>query len=66
MKKLYTLRFSAGTEPEIKGTKEELIAELQNLIDEIEEIDEDDTGVFKMVNLYDLDGSDYITASIEE
>ena len=66
MKKHYTLRFSAGTEPAIMGTKEELIAELQNLIDEIEEIDEDDTGVFKMVNLYDLDGSDYITASIEE
>ena len=64
--KHYTLRFSAGTEPEIMGTKEELIAELQNLIDEIEEIDEDDTGVFKMVNLYDLNGNDYITASIEE
>ena len=41
--KHYTLSFHPGTEAEISGTKAELISNLQNLIDEIKEIDEDDT-----------------------
>ena len=39
MKQHYTLRFAPGTVPEITGSKEELVGELQNLIDRIESMD---------------------------
>ena len=65
MKQHYTLRFAPGTVPEIVGTKEELIAELQNLIDEISAIDEEDYPVFQTATLYDTNGNDYLTATIE-
>ena len=65
MKQHYTLRFAPGTVPEIVGTKEELIGELQNLIDEISAIDEEDYPVFQTATLYDMNGTDYLTATIE-
>jgi len=65
VKQHYTLRFAPGTVPEIVGTKEELIAELQNLIDEISAIDEEDYPVSQTATLYDTNGNDYLTATIE-
>lgn len=41
--KHYTLSFHPGSDTAVSGTKAELISNLQNLIEEIEEIDEDDT-----------------------
>lgn len=63
--KYYTLEFKAGTINEIKGSKAELIGELQNLIDRIEAMDEELTDEFAMVPLYNMDGVDYITATIQ-
>ena len=63
--KYYTLAFTPGSIPEIKGSKADLIGELENLIDRIEQIDEEDTGVFEQVPLYDMDGTDYIMATIQ-
>ena len=64
--KHYTLSFHPGTEAEISGTKAELIAELQNLIDEIDALDEDDsfTG-YLTIPLHDTFGF-AIDARIEE
>ena len=58
----YTLKFEPATVSEIKGSKAELIGELQNLIDRIEAMDEELTDEVDMVPLYDMDGVDYITA----
>ena len=66
MQKRYTLKFQPGTEPEIVGTKTELIAELQNLIDEISCLDEEDEDISKTVVIYDTNGTDYIEARITE
>ena len=63
--KYYTLEFKAGTTTEIKGSKAELIGELQNLIARIEAMDEELTDEFDMVPLYDMTGTDYITATIQ-
>ena len=65
MKQHYTLRFAPGTVSEITGSKEELVGELQNLIDRIEAMDEDITDEVDMIDLYDMDGVDYITATIQ-
>ena len=62
--KYYTLKFEPATVSEIKGSKAELIGELQNLIDRIEAMDEELTDEFDMVPLYDMTGTDYITATI--
>ena len=62
--KYYTLRFAPGTVAEIKASKAELIGELQNLIDRIDAMDEEITDETDMVPLYDMDGVDYITATI--
>lgn len=67
--KYYTLKFKTGTTTEIKGSKADLIAELQNLINEIEGIDEDehDTDTCMSVPMYDgFDHSEYIMATICE
>lgn len=63
--KYYTLKIEPGTIPEIKGSKAELIGELQNLIDRIEGMDEEIADDCDMVPLYDMDGADYITATIK-
>lgn len=63
--KHYTLRFTPGTVTEIKASKAELIGELQNLIDRIDAMDEEITDECDMVPLYDMDGTDYITATIQ-
>ena len=63
--KYYTLEFKAGTITGIKGSKAELIGELQNLIDRIDAMDEELTDEFDMVPLYDMTGTDYITATIQ-
>ena len=63
--KYYTLEFKAGTTTEIKASKAELIGELQNLIDRIEAMDDELTDEFDMVPLYDMDGVEYITATIQ-
>lgn len=54
-----------GTVTEIKASKAELIGELQNLIDRIDGMDEEITDEVDMVPLYDMDGTDYITATIQ-
>ena len=66
--KHYTLSFHPGTEAEISGTKAELIAELQNLIDEIDALDEDENDTIDpvTVTLYDTNGTDFIEARLEE
>ena len=61
----YTLRFSPGTVTEIKASKAELIGELQNLIDRIDGMDDENTDERDMVPLYDMDGTDYIMATIQ-
>lgn len=61
----YTLTFKPGTETAITGSKADLVAELRNLIDEIEALQDDEPDVFRSVPMYDMDGSDYITATIE-
>ena len=66
MQKHFTLKFQPGTEPEITGTKQELIAELQNLIDEISCLDEEDTDISRTVPIYDTNGTDYIEARITD
>ena len=63
--KYYTLKFTPGTVTEIKASKAELIGELQNLIDRIDAMDEEITDEVDMVPLYDMDGVDYITATIQ-
>ena len=63
--KYYTLEFKPGTITEIKGSKAELVAELRNLIDRIEAMDEELTDELDMVPLYDMDGVEYITATIQ-
>lgn len=63
--KYYTLKIEPATVSEIKGSKAELIGELQNLIDRIEAMDEDITDEIDMLDLYDMDGVDYITATIK-
>ena len=63
--KYYTLRFEPGTVTEIKASKAELIGELQNLIDRVAGMDEEITAEVDMVPLYDMDGADYITATIQ-
>ena len=60
--KYYTLKFEPGTVTEIKA---ELIGELQNLIDRIDAMDEEITDECDMVPLYDMNGVDYITATIQ-
>lgn len=62
--KYYTLKFEPATVSEIKGSKAELIGELQNLIDRIDAMDEDLVDEHDTVPLYDMTGSDYITATI--
>lgn len=62
--KYYTLKFEPATVSEIKGSKAELIGELQNLIDRIDAMDEDIPDEVDMLDLYDMDGVDYITATI--
>lgn len=62
----YTLKFQPGTISEIRGSKSDIIAELYNLIDELESIADDENDVSKTVPLYDMDGTDYIAASITE
>ena len=62
--KYYTLNFAPGTVTEIKGSKAELIGELQNLIDRIDGMDEEIADDCDTVPLYDMDGTDYITATI--
>ena len=66
--KYYTLKFEAGTITEIKGSKADLVAELQNLINEIIELDDDyfDSREIALVTLYDMNGSDFIEAQITE
>ena len=49
----------------LKGSKAELVAELRNLIDRIEAMDEELTDELDMVPLYDMDGVEYITATIQ-
>ena len=66
MQKRYTLEFKPGTEPAVVGTKQELIAELQNLIDEISCLDEEDADISKTVPIYDTNGTDYIEARITD
>ena len=63
--KYYTLFFKPGTVSELKGSKAELIGELQNLIDRIDAMDEEITDECDMVPLYDMTGTDYITATIQ-
>ena len=63
--KYYTLRFAPGTVAEIKASKAELIGELQNLIDRIDGMDEEIADDCDTVPLYDMDGTDYITATIQ-
>ena len=63
--KYYTLKFEPATVSEIKGSKAELIGELQNLIDRVAGMDEEITDEVDMVPLYDMDGVDYITATIQ-
>lgn len=62
--KYYTLKIGSGTIPEIKGSKEELIGELQNLIDRIDSMDDELAEEVDLVPLYDMNGTDYITATI--
>ena len=64
--KYYTLEFKPGTITEIKGSKAELVAELRNLIDEIEALDDEDTDIAKTVVIYDMNCSDYIEARITD
>ena len=61
---IYELKFTRGSVPAISGSKQDLIAELQNLIAEIEELDDEDFPIHKTVPLYDLDGSDFVAATI--
>ena len=63
--KYYTLNFAPGTVSELKGSKAELIGELQNLIDRIGGMDEEIADDCDMVPLYDMTGTDYITATIQ-
>lgn len=63
--KYYTLRFSPGTVTEIKASKAELIGELQNLIDRIGAMDEEIVDEVDALDLYDMNGVDYITATIK-
>lgn len=66
--KHFTLSFHPGTETAVTGTKSELIAELQNLIDEIDALDEDEHDTIDpvTVTIYDLNGTDFIEARLEE
>ena len=65
MPTLYQLQFIAGSCEAISGTKEELIAELQNLIERIEQIDEEDYRYSDSVPLYDRSENDFILATID-
>ena len=59
------MRFSPGTVTEIKASKAELIGELQNLIDRIGAMDEEIVDEVDALDLYDMNGVDYITATIK-
>ena len=62
----YTLKFSPTTVTEIKGSKQDLIRELENLIGRIEELDEEAYASHDSVPLYDMNGEDFITAILRE
>ncbi len=59
-----TLSFEKGTVTEITGTKEEIIAELQNLINQIEALGSSEE--FGSASLYDANGNDHIVAYFEQ
>lgn len=64
--KYYELEFSSGTADSIVGSKKELIAQLQLLIDEISDLpDDEQSELEKDINLADMSSDDnYIVATV--
>jgi len=68
MQKHYTVTFLCSSDegdPAFAGTKQELIAELQNLIDTIDSMDDDDDDYSKQVLLNDFSGLESVIACID-